>query len=74
LLLSKFNVLCRYDLVKERFAVAEGDAVTALNIHAAYCKVGGGGGGAQKQRNFAQKNMLSHRALAGLYNLNPVDP
>lgn len=47
------------DEVKERFAVAEGDAVTALNIHAAYCRVGGGG----RARAFAEKHMLSHRAL-----------
>lgn len=47
------------DEVRERFAVAEGDAVTALNIHAAYCKAGGGG----RARHFAEKNMLSHRAL-----------
>ena len=28
------------DEIKERFAVAEGDAVTALNVHAAWCKAG----------------------------------
>ena len=50
------------DEVKERFAVAEGDAVTALNIHAAYCKAGGVHGGG-RARAFAEKNMLSHRAL-----------
>ena len=35
-----------------------GDAITALNIHAAYCKVG-----PRAARKWAEKNMLSHRAL-----------
>ena len=50
------------DEIKERFAVAEGDAVTALNVHAAWCKAGGAAGGGRANA-FAAKNMLSRRAL-----------
>ena len=37
------------DEIKERFAVAEGDAVTALNVHAAWCKAGGAAGGGRER-------------------------
>ena len=52
----------RLDECRDRFAVAEGDAVTALNVHTAWCKAGGAQGGG-RARSFADKNMLSHRAL-----------
>ena len=51
------------DEAKERFAVAEGDAVTTLNVHAAWCKHGGAKGAERAGRAFAEKNMLSYRAL-----------
>ena len=50
------------DEARDRFAVAEGDAVTFLNVHRAWERVGGAGGGA-KARAFTDKNMLSRRAL-----------
>lgn len=52
----------RLDECRDRFAVAEGDAVTALNVHTAWCKAGGAQGGG-RAKSFADKNMLSHRAL-----------
>ena len=53
----------KLDEAKERFAVAEGDAVTTLNVHAAWCKHGGAKGAGRAGRAFAEKNMLSYRAL-----------
>ena len=53
----------KLDEAKERFAVAEGDAVTTLNVHAAWCKHGGAKGAERAGRAFAEKNMLSYRAL-----------
>jgi ATP-dependent RNA helicase DDX35 len=50
------------DEARDRFAVAEGDAVTFLNVHRAWERVGGAGGGA-KAHAFTDKNMLSRRAL-----------
>ena len=50
------------DEARDRFAVAEGDAVTFLNVRAAWERAGGVDGGG-KSRAFAEKNMLSRRAL-----------
>ncbi len=50
------------DEARDRFAVAEGDAVTFLNVRRAWERVGGARGGA-KARAFTDKNMLSRRAL-----------
>ena len=50
------------DEARDRFAVAEGDAVTFLNVRRAWEKAGGAAGGG-KARAFAEKNMLSRRAL-----------
>ena len=50
------------DEARDRFAVAEGDAVTFLNVRRAWEKAGGAEGGG-KARAFAEKNMLSRRAL-----------
>ena len=50
------------DEARDRFAVAEGDAITFLNVRRAWERVGGARGGA-KARAFAEKNMLNRRAL-----------
>jgi ATP-dependent RNA helicase DDX35 len=50
------------DEARDRFAVAEGDAVTFLNVFNAWERAGGVDGGG-KSRAFAEKNMLSRRAL-----------
>ena len=50
------------DEARDRFAVAEGDAITFLNVRRAWERVGGARGGA-KARAFAEKNMLYRRAL-----------
>lgn len=50
------------DEIKERFSVAEGDAVTFLNVHTAWERVGGVHGGSKAHR-FCEKNLLSKRAL-----------
>jgi ATP-dependent RNA helicase DDX35 len=46
----------RLDMMRDRFAVEEGDGIMTLNIHDAYCD-------ARNQAKFAEKNMLNNRAL-----------
>ena len=55
----------RLDECRDRFAVAEGDAVTALNIHTAWCKAGGAQGGG-RARSFADKTCSRTARWSGL--------